>query len=121
MRCPSCNAENQPTAKFCVECGTAFQTPCVKCGFKNPPAARFCQECGASLKPGSASQPQVATPPTSLGKPTVDERQSLEPHEVPDSERKTVTALFADIKGSMELMEDLDPEEARAIVDPAGS
>jgi class 3 adenylate cyclase len=34
-------------------------------------------------------------------------------------ERKTVTALFADIKGSMELMEDLDPEEARAIVDRA--
>jgi class 3 adenylate cyclase len=36
-----------------------------------------------------------------------------------DGERKTVTALFADIKGSMELIEDLDPEEARAIVDPA--
>ena len=36
-----------------------------------------------------------------------------------DGERKTVTALFADIKGSMELMEDLDPEEARAMVDPA--
>jgi class 3 adenylate cyclase len=30
-----------------------------------------------------------------------------------------VTALFADIKGSTELMEDLDPEEARAIIDPA--
>src|SRR6266496_2091661 len=39
--------------------------------------------------------------------------------ELPEGERKTVTALFADIKGSMELMEDLDPEEARAIVDPA--
>jgi class 3 adenylate cyclase/predicted ATPase len=38
---------------------------------------------------------------------------------VPDGERKTVTALFADLKGSMELMEDLDPEEARAMVDPA--
>jgi class 3 adenylate cyclase len=38
-----------------------------------------------------------------------------------EGERKTVTALFADIKGSMQLMEDLDPEEARAIVDPAGS
>ncbi len=36
-----------------------------------------------------------------------------------DGERKTVTALFADIKGSTELMEELDPEEARAIVDPA--
>ena len=36
-----------------------------------------------------------------------------------DGERKTVTALFADIKGSTELEQDLDPEEARAIVDPA--
>jgi class 3 adenylate cyclase/predicted ATPase len=36
-----------------------------------------------------------------------------------DGERKTVSALFADIKGSTELMQDLDPEEARAIVDPA--
>jgi class 3 adenylate cyclase len=36
-----------------------------------------------------------------------------------DGERKTVTALFADIKGSTELMRDLDPEDARAIVDPA--
>jgi class 3 adenylate cyclase len=38
--------------------------------------------------------------------------------EIIEGERKTVTALFADIKGSMELMEDLDPEEARAVVDP---
>jgi hypothetical protein len=44
---------------------------------------------------------------------------SIEVHEVPEGERKTVTALFADIKGSTQLMEDLDPEEARAIVDPA--
>jgi hypothetical protein len=36
-----------------------------------------------------------------------------------DGERKTVTALFADIKGSIELIEDLDPEEAQAIVNPA--
>ena len=44
--------------------------------------------------------------------------------EQPDSlaaegERKTVTALFADIKGSMELLEDRDPEDARALLDPA--
>jgi class 3 adenylate cyclase len=44
------------------------------------------------------------------------ERQTAEGLE---GERKTVTALFADIKGSTELMEDLDPEEARAIIDPA--
>ena len=39
--------------------------------------------------------------------------------EIPEGERKAVTAMFADIKGQMELMEDLDPEEARTIVDPA--
>jgi class 3 adenylate cyclase len=90
----------------------------VKCGFGNPPAARFCQECGASLKPGSASQPQVAAPPTALETPTVGQPQSLEP-QIPEGERKTVTALFADIKGSTALMADLDPEEAREIIDPA--
>src|SRR5260370_32727211 len=119
MRCPSCTAENQPGAKFCVECGTAFQTPCLKCGFKNPPAAKFCQECGVSLDPGSASQPEVAVSPAGSGKPSIEEPPSLEPHDIPEGERKTVTALFADIKGSTELMADLDPEEARAIIDPA--
>ena len=39
--------------------------------------------------------------------------------DIPEGERKTVTALFADIKGSMDLIEDLDPEEARRMVDPA--
>jgi class 3 adenylate cyclase len=39
--------------------------------------------------------------------------------EIIEGERKTVTALFADIKGSTELEQDLDPEQARAIVDPA--
>jgi class 3 adenylate cyclase len=38
--------------------------------------------------------------------------------DVIDGERKSVSALFADIKGSMELMEDLDPEDARAIAIP---
>jgi class 3 adenylate cyclase len=35
-----------------------------------------------------------------------------------EGERKTVTALFADIHSSTELIRDLDPEDARAIVDP---
>src|SRR5215469_8223926 len=118
MRCPSCNADNQSTAKFCLECGVAFQAACVTCGFTNPPTAKFCQECGASIKAWSASQrPQVGTR-NSLGKPTADERVPQNSDDAPEGERKTVTALFADIKGSMELTADLDPEEARAIVDP---
>jgi len=44
---------------------------------------------------------------------------SVEAEEIPEGERKLVTVLFADIKGSTELEENLDPEEARALVDPA--
>jgi class 3 adenylate cyclase len=43
----------------------------------------------------------------------------MEARGVPDGERKTITALFADLKGSTALIEGLDPEEARAIIDPA--
>jgi class 3 adenylate cyclase len=89
----------------------------VKCGFKNPPTAKFCQECGASLKPGVASpRLQVATFSTSPEKLTTVPRVS---DDIPDGERKTVTALFADITGSTAMMESLDPEQARAIIDPA--
>src|SRR5207245_522926 len=76
----------------------------------NPASAKFCVECGTPFKAPSQAQP---TPATAI------EGRAVEADEVPDGERKTVTALFADIKGSTELMEDLDPEEARAIIDPA--
>ncbi|MBI3800336.1 MAG: AAA family ATPase [Deltaproteobacteria bacterium] len=47
------------------------------------------------------------------------EHAALEARQLSDGERKTITALFADIKGSMELIEDLDPEDARQLIDPA--
>src|SRR5262245_50001141 len=118
MHCRGCGADNHATAKFCVECGAAFPHSCVRCGFENPPSAKFCQECGASLKPGPSSEPQRGVMlAVGLGGPDVDKRSFI--GEELEGERKTVTALFADIKGSLELMADLDPEEARAIVDPA--
>jgi len=62
--------------------------------------------------------PQSYTP-RHLTERILTEQAALEARAAPDGERKTITALFADIKGSMELIEDLDPEEARGIVDPA--
>ena len=47
------------------------------------------------------------------------EQAALEARGATDGERKTITALFADLKGSTALIEGLDPEEARAIIDPA--
>jgi class 3 adenylate cyclase len=48
-----------------------------------------------------------------------DEQSGLSVQNLTGDERKTVTALFADLKGSTALIEGLDPEEARALIDPA--
>jgi class 3 adenylate cyclase len=115
MRCASCNTENPEPARFCNGCGVPIRTRCGQCGRENPPAARFCNECGASLGATGAAKP-AASPPA---KPIPSDKESPERLEIPEGERKTVTALFADIKGSTELEQDLDPEDARAIIDPA--
>ena len=47
------------------------------------------------------------------------EQAAMESRGATDGERKTITALFADLKGSTALIEGLDPEDARAIIDPA--
>ncbi len=116
MRCQNCSAENPEGAKFCIQCAAPFKRRCERCGFENPPGARFCAECAASLSAEVEQRSSVsATPAASAIRVTLDSPE-------PDSsvgERKTVTALFADIKGSMDLIEDIDPEDARAIVDPA--
>src|SRR5262245_52800694 len=97
--------------RFCRQCTTALVLVCPKCSFENPPVLKFCGDCTTALPSGPlAHRLYTSKPPTVRDS---DDGASLE------GERKTVTALFADIKGSMELIEDLDPEEARAIFDPA--
>src|SRR5215472_14197665 len=112
MKCAKCGADNREGAKFCNECAAPIEASCPKCGSKNKPGAKFCDECGTSLGTSTAASPQKPN------EPSIRVNDSAVAENL-DGERKTVTALFADIKGSMELMEDLDPEQARAIVDPA--
>jgi class 3 adenylate cyclase/tetratricopeptide (TPR) repeat protein len=114
MRCSSCGAENPDRAKFCVECASPFARRCPSCDAENPPGAKFCLGCAKPLD-RTASEAAAAAPTTN---PTIWVSEGIAAAAL-DGERKTVTALFADIKGSTELEQDLDPEEARAIVDPA--
>ena len=118
MRCPRCNNQNASDALFCEECGTPIEQRCPACGNASTPGARYCKKCGHRF--GAGSEPLrpdgVAARAAGSGLRVSPEASVSETTE---GERKTVTALFADIKGSMELMEDLDPEEARRIVDPA--
>src|SRR5688500_2197792 len=90
---------------------------CPRCQQENPPGSRFCNRCGASLAAaptptGSHSDSPESYTPRHLAEKILTSRTSLE------GERKHVTVLFADLKGSMELLADRDPEEARKILDP---
>jgi len=104
--------------KFCGGCGGALRNKCPKCGVENPPEFKFCGECGGALGVGREVVASAKVPSTSV-ETAVRVRLEQAAADEASGERKTVTALFADIKGSMDLMEGLDPEEARAIVDPA--
>jgi ribosomal protein L40E len=112
VHCSKCGVENRHAARFCDGCGSALQPQCFSCGALNSVGARFCDACGATLA-GSLSP----APATNSGGYRFSAVTAAA--DVTEGERRTVSALFADIKGSMELVEDLDPEEARAIVDPA--
>jgi class 3 adenylate cyclase/predicted ATPase len=93
------------------------------CGTSCSARAKFCRKCRAPLGGDTVSKTSERDPrsytPKHLAERILDERAAMESRGAQDGERKTITALFADIKGSVEMMERLDPEEARAIVDPA--
>jgi class 3 adenylate cyclase len=115
MRCNACGFDNPQRMRFCGQCAAPMPQRCPKCGTENPAGFRFCGGCAAPLAEPAAERTISAIEPA-LSAQAIPEQTGFD---VSDGERKTVTALFADIKGSTELMRDLDPEEARAIVDPA--
>jgi|SRR5208282_2416989 len=115
MRCTKCGTDNAADSRFCNQCATPLSRTCPKCAHLNAPDAKFCAGCAEPL----TSEASKSTAPRASSTPSVRVAPGQADPENLEGERKTVTALFADIKGSTELMEELDPEEARAIIDPA--
>jgi class 3 adenylate cyclase/tetratricopeptide (TPR) repeat protein len=117
MQCPRCQQENRPAAKFCDECAAPLARACANCGASLSTSAKFCSECAHRAGPAAPPAAQrfgaaETYTPTHLAERIVNSKAALE------GERKQVTVLFADLKGSMELFADRDPEEARKILDP---
>jgi class 3 adenylate cyclase/predicted ATPase len=115
MKCPRCQQDNPPQAKYCLECATPLAVRCASCGTELPGGAKFCFQCAAPVSvPGSPARfasPEAYTPKHLVEK-ILTSKSALE------GERKQVTVLFADLKGSMELLADRDPEESRKLLDP---
>src|SRR5437016_13076352 len=120
MDCAQCGHHNPVGSKFCGGCGASLVLVCAACGTSNFSDNRFCGKCGRLLaQPSPAQSPaasRFASPqsyiPRHLAERILSSRGALE------GERKQVTVLFADLKGSMELLADRAPEEARALLDP---
>jgi predicted ATPase/class 3 adenylate cyclase len=129
MQCKKCGTANRRRAKFCEECGAPLALACPACGTPVSTGKKFCGECGASLMQQSPvahsqlsvvgsqllaphSQSPIRYTPSHLAHRILSGKTAME------GERKIVTVLFADIKGSMEIMETLDPEEAKELLDP---
>ena len=105
MKCPKCQTENLSDSLFCEECSAPLETACPTCGADNRPNAKFCRKCRAPL-----TSPPVAAPDSRPSTPKHLADKILQSKSTLEGERKQVTVLFADVKGSMELAEQLDPE-----------
>src|SRR5580704_4269052 len=115
MLCAKCNKDNPADASFCEDCGAKLELICPACKASVSPGARFCKKCGTAIGYAKPYASVIVFSDKSQIRFAADFGES----DAIEGERKTVTALFADIKGSTELEQNLDPEEARAIVDPA--
>jgi len=116
LTCSGCQTQNPPQAKFCLKCAASLSARCTSCGIQLPVSAKFCLECGHPVSEGTVAEPRLRSPesytPKHLAEKIVTSKAALE------GERKLITVLFADLKGSMELLADRDPEEARRLLDP---
>jgi class 3 adenylate cyclase len=117
MKCAACGHENREGAKFCLGCGKPLARACANCRAELPASAEFCDECGTPVvkrlerrEPAAKRDPRSYTP-KHLAEKILTSRSPLE------GERKQVTVLFADVQGSMELGEKVDPEERYRIMD----
>ncbi|MGE0484622.1 MAG: adenylate/guanylate cyclase domain-containing protein [Gammaproteobacteria bacterium] len=115
MNCASCGHELSKAAKFCQECGAPAQRRCGACGGELAATAKFCPECGTTVQtPIATAQPErrlADYTPQHLAEKILQSRSALV------GERKQVTVLFCDIKGSMALAAQLGAEAWHGILD----
>ncbi len=110
MLCAKCQQENPAGARFCGECGARHTPTCPGCETPHGPGQNFCWECGTRLAATTGTPGSHI--PRHLAERIITSKAALE------GERKQVTVLFADLKGSTELLVDRDPEESRKLLDP---
>jgi class 3 adenylate cyclase/tetratricopeptide (TPR) repeat protein len=122
MKCSKCQFENPDSMSFCGGCGAKLEKRCLDCSATNPPHFKFCGNCGQDL----SIRPEVASRdlsfdeklakiqkylPNGLTEKVLSQRDKIE------GERRHVTIMFVDMKGSTPLAERLGPEQTFSLID----
>ena len=102
-------------AKFCENCGHPLERRCPNCGRPVSAAAKFCGNCGYNLSHIPATTPSSLASLRQAAPAALQEKVRAVGKGL-EGERKLVTVLFADIVGSIELAEAMDPEDWREVV-----
>ena len=116
MTCEACGATNPSSNRFCGGCGTALERSCASCGRANPPDHRFCGGCGSALEAAAGAPTEAIRAPRDYTPKHLADK-ILQSKSALEGERKQVTVMFADVKGSMDLAEQLGPEEWHRILE----
>jgi len=119
MNCPDCQSPNPDDARFCENCGKPMERACPQCGQSVSPTAKFCRHCGQALAApapaASQSRLHQYIPKELLAKLEAARTKG----EGVEGERRVVTMLFCDVKGSTAAAERLDPEEWAEVMNGA--
>jgi double zinc ribbon protein len=115
MQCLRCRHDSPAGARFCGECGAPLGRTCPACGILNAPGNSYCTDCGATLRAAGGAE---AAPVPDEYTPKYLAEKIMRGREALEGERKQVTVLFADLRGSLEILADRDPEDSRRLLDP---
>ena len=123
MTCPKCGFDCPAEFDFCPKCGTLLQQACAQCGFQVPADFSFCPKCGTAVAAVAVAaerdtQALLSHAVQRLSPKAFADRLLATRGEV-SHERRMVTILFCDVKGSTAMAEQLDPEEVMEIMSGA--
>ena len=117
MNCPNCQTANAESARFCSNCGHSLTLNCPNCSTENSLDANFCSNCGEQLDLAAATPQDKLL--QYIPKELLSKLEAARSGHAMSGERRVVTILFCDVKGSTAAAEQMDPEDWAEIMNGA--
>jgi predicted ATPase/class 3 adenylate cyclase len=117
VNCPNCQTINPESARFCSNCGQSLTLNCPNCSTENSLDANFCSNCGEQLDLAAAAPQDKLL--QYIPKELLSKLEAARSGHAMSGERRVVTILFCDVKGSTAAAEKMDPEDWAEVMNGA--